>query len=85
MARTPSRKVGTLADIARHGQTLTLNCERCCHRKTMDLEAMILADGETYLLRKIVDRAICSKCGGVEISVTLGISGPAFSYPSPSP
>ena len=85
MARKPSKHVGTLADIAFHGYSLTLNCVRCCHRATVDLDALILANGPDYLLRKLVDRAVCSKCGGVEISVTMGVRGaPAFSYPDNS-
>lgn len=72
MSRKPSRHVGTLGDMAFHGQTFTLNCGRCCHRKQMDLDALIATNGADYLLRKIVDRAVCSKCGGVEISVTTG-------------
>jgi hypothetical protein len=31
----------------------------------------------------VVDRAVCSKCGGLEISCTLGLANAAgFSYPS---
>ena len=68
--------------MAHHGHTLTLNCERCQHRKEMDLLALIAANGENYLVHKIVDRAVCSRCGGVEISVTMGVASAAsFSYP----
>jgi hypothetical protein len=82
MARKPSRHVGTIGDIAGHGYTLTLNCERCRHRGDLDLPALIAANGEDYLLRKVVDRAVCSKCGGVEISCTLGVaSATSYSYP----
>jgi hypothetical protein len=43
---------------------------------------LILANGADYLVRKIVDRAVCSKCGGVEISVTMDVAGvPGYSYP----
>ena len=81
MARKPSKHVGTLGDIA-DGYSLTLNCQRCCHRAEMDLDALILANGADYLLRRLVDRAVCKECGGVEISVTLGVKGAAdFSYP----
>jgi len=84
MARKPAKHVGTLGDIA-DGYSLTLNCQRCCHRAEMDLDAPILANGRDYLLRKLVDRAVCSKCGGVEISVTMGVKGAAaFSYPDHS-
>jgi hypothetical protein len=35
-----------------------------------------------YLLRRIVDRAVCSKCGGVEITVTVSMAAAAgFSHP----
>lgn len=82
MARKPSKHVGTPGDIAFHGYSLTLNCVRCRHRATVDLDALIVANGPDYLLRKVVDRAACSKCGGVEISVTMSVKGaPAFSYP----
>jgi hypothetical protein len=48
----------------------------------MDLDALILANGADYLLRKIVDRAVCKECGGVEIGVTIGAAGaPGYSYP----
>jgi hypothetical protein len=50
----------------------------------MDFDALILANGADYLLRKLVDRAVCKECGGVEISVTMGVKGAAgFSYPNP--
>ena len=82
MTRKPSRCVGTLADLVRHGHSLTLNCVRCCHRATMDLDALISANGADYLLRRIVDRAVCKECGGVEISVTVGMAdAPGYSYP----
>ena len=45
---------------------------------------MIIANGENYLVRKVVDRAVCSNCGDrdAEISCTLGVANsPAFSYP----
>ena len=49
----------------------------------MDLDALILANGADYLLRKIVDRAVCKECGGVEIGVTVGVAGaPGYSYPT---
>jgi hypothetical protein len=83
MAHKPSKHVGTLGDIAFHGYSLTLNCVRCCHRATVDLDALILANGPDYLLRRIVDRAVCSKCGGVEIPVTVSVAdAPDFSYPA---
>jgi hypothetical protein len=48
----------------------------------MDLDALILANGADYLLRKIVDRAVCSECGGVDISVTASMAdAPEYSYP----
>jgi hypothetical protein len=71
--------------LAFHGHTLTLNCVRCCHRATMDLDALIMANGADYLLRKIVDRAVCSKCGGVEISVTAGMADGPFLLCRPQP
>ena len=76
MARKPSRHVGTLGDIVLHGHTLTLNCERCLHRGDLDLHALISANGENYLVRKVVDRALCSKCGDrdAEVSCTLGVA-----------
>ena len=82
MARKPSKHVGTLGDIAFHGYSLTLNCVGCCYRAEMDMVALIEAHGADYLLRRLVDRAICSKCGGVEITCTLTVAGAAvFSYP----
>jgi len=45
---------------------------------------LIIANGENYLVRKVVDRAVCSKCGDREadVSCTLGVANsPAFSYP----
>ena len=50
----------------------------------MDLEALILANGHDYLLRRIVDRAACSKCRGVEISVTSAPIMPGFYYGPPA-
>ena len=48
----------------------------------MDLAVLIAANGEDYLPRRIVDRAVCSACGGEEIAVTLGVeSAPGYSYP----
>ena len=83
MARKPSKCVGSLGDIAFHGHTLTLNCKGCLHRATMDLDALILAKGADYLLRKVVDRAVCKECGGVEISVTVSVADAAgYSYPA---
>jgi len=32
----------------------------------MDMDALTVARGADYLLRKLVDRAVCSKCGGVD-------------------
>ena len=82
MTRKPSKHGGTLADIAVHGYSLTLNCVRCCHRATVDLDAMILANGPDYLLRRIVDRAVCPKCGGDNITVTVSAADAAgYSYP----
>ena len=52
MVRKPSRHVGTIGDIAFHGHTLTLNCERCRHRSELDLLSLIAAHGEDYLVRK---------------------------------
>jgi len=72
----------TFGDTAFGGYGLTLNCNRCMHRQTMDMDALIVANGADYLVRRIVDRAVCSKCGGVEITVTLGVFGAAdYSYP----
>jgi hypothetical protein len=84
MARKKSRHVGTLGDIAFHGYTLTLYCERCRHRHELDLLALIAANGENYLLRKVVDRAVCSGCGDrdADVSCSLGVANsPTFSYP----
>ena len=84
MARKPSRHVGTIGDIAGHGYTLTLNCERCPHRSDLDLPALIAANGEDYLLLP-TGRTTCSKCGGAEISCTLGVaSATSYSYPDSS-
>jgi len=84
LQRPPSRHVGTIGEIVRHGHTLTLNCERCRHRSEADLLALIAANGEDYLVHKVVDRAICSKCDDrtAEVSCTLGIANAArYSYP----
>jgi hypothetical protein len=82
MRRKPSKHVGTLGDLAFHNLSLTLHCARCCHGARMDLDALILANGAAYLLRRLVDRAVCSKCGGVEINVTAGaMDAPGYSYP----
>jgi len=46
---------------------------------------LIIANGENYLVRKVVDRAVCSKCSDrdAEVSCTLGVAGlPAFGYPN---
>jgi hypothetical protein len=41
------------------------------------------AHGADYLLRRLVDPAVCSKCGGVEISWTFDCRRrAAFSYPN---
>jgi len=53
MDRRLSKHVGTLGDIAFHGYSLALNCVR-----------LILAHDADYLLRKLVDRAVCKECGG---------------------
>jgi hypothetical protein len=53
--------------------------------RDVDRDALILANGADYLLRRIVDRAVCSKCGGVEITVTESVAAaPKFSYPDHS-
>jgi len=44
---------------------------------------LIIANGENYLVRKVIDRAV-SKCGDhdAEVSCTLGVAGsPIFGYP----
>jgi hypothetical protein len=69
-----SKHVDTLGSIAFHRYRLTLNCARCCHRSTVDLDGLILANGPDYLLRRIVDMAVCSKCRGVEITVTVSVA-----------
>ena len=86
MARKPSRHVGTLGDLARHGHTLSLNCEGCRHWSRLDLQRLIAAHGENYLVRRVVDRAICTACGDRDAAVncTVGWEGaPDFSYPKP--
>ena len=86
LQRPPSRHVGTIGDLARHGHTLVLNCERCRHRNKLDLLALIAAHGEDYSVRRVVDRAICTQCGDptAQVSCTVGwIGAPAFSYPKP--
>ena len=46
------------------------------------MDALILAHSADYLLRKLVDRAVCKECGGVENTCTLTVAGAAgFSYP----
>ena len=70
MGRQPSRHVGNLGDIVGHGHTLTLNCERCLHRSELNLIALIAGHSENYLVRKVVDRAVCSKCGDRDAEVT---------------
>ena len=84
MARKPSRHVGTLGDIVRHGHTLTLNCEGCRHWGQLDLDRLIAAHGPDYLVRRVVDRAVCSKCVDRDAEVTCAVGwvgAPGFSYP----
>jgi hypothetical protein len=65
---------------------LYLNCEAegCHHRRQMDLPLLVAILGRNYPLRWLVDRAVCSKCGQKQVSVTappdLGEKG-TFSYP----
>jgi hypothetical protein len=87
MARKRSRHVGTIGEMVNHGHTLTLNCERCRHRSEVDLLALVTAHGPDYLVRRVVDRAVCSACGDrtAPVSCTMGWRGaPAFSYPNPN-
>jgi hypothetical protein len=76
MARKPSRQVGTLGDLAFHGHTLTLSCEGCRHWSTLDLGKLIAANGPDYLVRKVVARAVCSRCSDrdADVSCTLSIA-----------
>jgi len=86
MARKPSRHVGNLGDLAFHGHTLTLNCEACRHRGQLDLDKLIAQNGAHYLVRRVVDRAFCSRCldREADVSCTLGrADAPGFSYPPP--
>jgi hypothetical protein len=82
-----STHVGTLGDLL-HGKTpLYLNCEAegCHHHRQMDLSRLVATLGKDYPLRRLVDRAVCSKCGAKRVSVTappdLGDRG-KFSYRS---
>jgi hypothetical protein len=63
---------GTIGDQVRLGHTLTLNCGSCRHRADMDLNALVEANGSSYPLQGIVDRAVCKECGARDVSVTLG-------------
>jgi len=87
MARKPSRHVGTLGDVVQNGHTLTLNCEACRHRGQLDLDKLIAQNGPDYLVRRVVDRALCSRCLDREahVSCPLGVANaPTFSYPAPN-
>jgi hypothetical protein len=74
-----------LGSLLRGNVLLYVNCnaERCGHRRKMDILALIAAHGENLPLQRLVDRAICSKCGRREVSLTcppdLGERG-GFSY-----
>jgi hypothetical protein len=62
---------------------LYCNAEGCGHHRKMDLVDLVAAHGEDMPLQRLVDRAICSRCGQRSVSVTvppdLGERG-GFSY-----
>jgi len=60
--------------------------EKCRHRSELDLLALIAGHSDGYLVRKVVDRAVCSACGdrNAEVSCTLGVANaPAYRCPTP--
>jgi hypothetical protein len=79
--------VGTLGSLLRENVLLYVNCnaEGCGHYLKMDILALIAAHGEQLPVQCLVDRAVCSKCGQREVSLTcppdLGERG-GFSYRS---
>ena len=84
MARKPSRHVGTLGDVLRDGGDLWLTCERRRHSSKIDVARLAGVHGLDYLLRRAVDRAICTACNDptAEVSCTL-TTGAGFRYGPP--
>jgi hypothetical protein len=82
----PRRHVGTLGSFLSENRELWLCCnaERCGRSRQMDVPALIAERGENMPLQRLVDRAVCSRCGQRSVSVTvppdLGEKG-RFSYP----
>jgi hypothetical protein len=71
--RPPSPLGGTLAHVMLSDQYLSMYCEYCHHRASVDLLAQVEAHGEAYRLQAFIDRAVCSKCGArwPKLSVSL--------------
>jgi hypothetical protein len=60
---SPSPLFGTVAHVMLSDQYLSIYCESCHHRNSVDLLAQVEAHGEAYRLQSFIDSAVCSKCG----------------------
>jgi hypothetical protein len=73
LPQLPSPFLGTLVHVMQSDQYLSMYCESCHHRKSVDLLAQVEARGEAYGLQAFIDRAVCSNCGArwPKLSVSL--------------
>ena len=59
----PSPFVGTLGHVMLSDHYLSMYCESCHHRASVDLLAQVKAHGKAYRLQSFIDGAVCSMCG----------------------
>src|SRR5262245_16513124 len=85
LQRPLSRHVGTLGEVLRHGGNLWLTCERCRHSSILSAGRLAEVHGLNCLLRRAVDRAICTSCHDptAEVSCTHTSGQPGYSYGPP--
>lgn len=68
--RPPRFPIGTIDDqIGRH--YINLNCGACLHHQRFDPLDLAERLGAGLTLRRLVDRALCAKCGARKASLSI--------------
>jgi hypothetical protein len=63
-------RIETLGDLVSHGYVLCAMCERCRHRRNLDMQALIdkLGEGFIYVGRTLDGWLVCGQCGAHDVS-----------------
>ncbi len=73
MAHGRPIRIETLGDLAAHHYGLNATCEKCRHRRDLDMDTLIrrFGAGFVYVGRKLDRLCICGRCGARDVTVQL--------------